>query len=48
MQQFFVDMTIKAEQEEYLSEGVEWTPVKYFDNKIICDMIEDRNRGTKV
>ncbi|XP_050532975.1 unconventional myosin IC [Daktulosphaira vitifoliae] len=45
MQKFFVDMTLKAEQEEYLSEGVEWTPVKYFDNKIICDMIEDRNRG---
>ncbi|XP_050424752.1 unconventional myosin IC [Adelges cooleyi] len=45
MQKFFVDLTLKAEQDEYLNEGVEWTPVKYFDNGIICEMIEDRNRG---
>ncbi|KAI6220129.1 hypothetical protein M3Y99_01614800 [Aphelenchoides fujianensis] len=40
LQQIFIELTLKAEQEEYVSEGIEWTPVDYFNNKIVCDLIE--------
>lgn len=46
MQKLFLDLTLKSEQEEYLNEGIEWTSVEYFDNSIICDMIEERHKGT--
>ncbi len=38
-------MTLKQEQEEYLREGIEWTTVSYFNNKVICDLIEERHVG---
>lgn len=40
LQQLFIELTLKREQEEYAKEGIKWTPVKYFNNKVICDMIE--------
>ena len=40
MQQVFVELTLRAEQEEYSSEGIAWTPVKFFNNKIVCELIE--------
>jgi len=40
LQQVFIELTLKSEQDEYVKEGIEWTPIKYFNNKIICDMIE--------
>lgn len=40
LQQFFIELTLKAEQEEYRREGIDWTPIKYFNNKVVCDMIE--------
>ena len=40
LQQLFIELTLKQEQEEYIREGIEWTPIKYFNNKIICDLIE--------
>ncbi|KAM8960680.1 unconventional myosin-Ih [Pelodytes ibericus] len=45
LQQLFIAMTLKAEQEEYEIEGIEWEPVQYFDNKIICDLIEEKHKG---
>ncbi|EDQ90231.1 uncharacterized protein MONBRDRAFT_18623 [Monosiga brevicollis MX1] len=45
LQQLFVNLTLKAEQEEYEREGVAWVGVEYFDNKIICDLIEDAKSG---
>ena len=27
-------------QEEYVDEGIKWTPIEYFNNKIVCDLIE--------
>lgn len=35
-------MTLKTEQEEYVREQIKWTPIKYFNNKIVCDLIEER------
>ncbi|KAJ1679678.1 class II myosin, partial [Spiromyces aspiralis] len=40
LQQIFIELTLKAEQEEYVRERIEWTPIKYFNNKIVCDLIE--------
>jgi myosin-1 len=45
LQQLFIELTLKSEQEEYLNEGIEWEPVEYFNNKIICDLVEEKHRG---
>lgn len=42
LQQIFIELTLKGEQAEYLNEGIKWTPVNYFDNKIVCDLIESK------
>lgn len=34
LQQLFVELTLRSEQEEYLKEGIEWTAVDFFDNKV--------------
>lgn len=45
LQQLFIELTLKQEQEEYLREGIEWEPVEYFDNKVICNLIEEKHKG---
>ena len=40
LQQIFIELTLKEEQEEYIAEGIEWINVEYFNNAIICDLIE--------
>lgn len=45
LQQIFIELTLKAEQEEYVQEGIKWTPIDYFNNKIVCDLIESKVRG---
>uniref|UniRef100_A0A669C265 Myosin IH n=1 Tax=Oreochromis niloticus TaxID=8128 RepID=A0A669C265_ORENI len=45
LQQLFIELTLKSEQEEYEAEGIEWEPVQFFNNKIICDLIEEKHRG---
>lgn len=45
LQQLFIELTLKQEQEEYLKEGIEWTPIEYFNNQIICDLIEEKHVG---
>lgn len=45
LQQLFIELTLKSEQEEYLKEGIEWEPVEYFDNKVICNLIEEKHKG---
>ncbi|SCW00690.1 LAFE_0C09802g1_1 [Lachancea fermentati] len=40
LQQIFIQLTLKSEQEEYAREQIQWTPIKYFDNKVVCDLIE--------
>ncbi|XP_055066693.1 myosin IEb [Misgurnus anguillicaudatus] len=43
LQQIFIELTLKAEQEEYVQEGIKWTPIEYFNNKVVCDLIESKN-----
>ena len=45
LQQLFIDTCFKAEQEEYLSEGVEWTQVGFFSNAVICQLMDTAGRG---
>ncbi|XP_075301937.1 unconventional myosin-Ia isoform X2 [Opisthocomus hoazin] len=45
LQQIFILMTLKEEQEEYVREGIQWTPVEFFDNTIICNLIESSKCG---
>ncbi|OQR80341.1 myosin-IB-like [Tropilaelaps mercedesae] len=45
LQQLFIELTLRSEQEEYLNEGIEWTAVDFFDNKIICELVEERHKG---
>ncbi|XP_069907560.1 unconventional myosin-Ia isoform X1 [Oryctolagus cuniculus] len=45
LQQVFIEMTLKEEQEEYKREGIPWVKVDYFDNGIICNLIEHDQVG---
>lgn len=45
LQQLFIDTSFKAEQEEYLSEGVEWTQVGFFSNAVICQLMDTPGHG---
>ena len=40
LQQVHIELTLKTEQDCYLREGIKWTPVEYFNNRVICDFIE--------
>ncbi|XP_039611263.1 unconventional myosin-Ib isoform X8 [Polypterus senegalus] len=45
LQQIFIELTLREEQEEYIREGIEWTHIDYFNNAIICDLIENNTNG---
>lgn len=48
LQQIFIELTLKSEQEEYTSEGITWTPISYFNNKVVVDLIESRSNPSGV
>jgi myosin-1 len=43
LQQIFIELTLKMEQAEYVREGIPWKEIEYFDNRIICELIESRS-----
>ncbi|XP_055542171.1 unconventional myosin ID [Wyeomyia smithii] len=45
LQQLFIELVLKQEQEEYRREGIEWTNVEYFNNQIICELVEQQHKG---
>ncbi|XP_068670119.1 unconventional myosin-Ib-like isoform X10 [Montipora foliosa] len=45
LQQIFIELTLQSEQEEYIREGIEWTTIDYFNNAIICDLVEKTHVG---
>lgn len=45
LQQLFISLTLKQEQEEYREEGIEWTDFEYFNNDVILELIEDKRVG---
>ena len=44
LQQIFIELTLKAEQEEYKQENIKWNDIDYFNNKIVCDLIESKSQ----
>jgi myosin-1 len=40
LQQIFIELTLRAEQDEYKSEGIEWTPIPFFNNRIVCELLD--------
>ncbi|XP_066998175.2 unconventional myosin ID [Anabrus simplex] len=45
LQQLFIELVLKQEQEEYRREGIEWQNVEYFNNQVICDLVEQPHKG---
>ncbi|XP_059470337.1 unconventional myosin ID [Neocloeon triangulifer] len=45
LQQLFIELVLKQEQEEYKREGIEWQNIDYFNNQVICDLVEQPHRG---
>ena len=45
LQQLFIELVLKQEQEVYMKEGIEWQHVDYFNNKVICDLVEEQHKG---
>ena len=45
LQQLFIELVLKQEQEEYQREGINWQHIDYFNNKIICDLVEQPIKG---
>ncbi|CAF1179599.1 unnamed protein product [Adineta ricciae] len=45
LQQLFIELVLKQEQEEYERENITWQHVDYFNNKVICDLIEQSRTG---
>ena len=42
---FDTELVLKQEQEEYLREGITWQNIEYFNNQIICDLVEQPHKG---
>ncbi|RMZ97229.1 unconventional myosin-Ic isoform X2 [Brachionus plicatilis] len=42
LHELFIELTLKSEQEEYTAEEIIWEPIDYFNNKIICNLIEQK------
>lgn len=40
-------LPLGSSQEEYVQEGIKWTPIDYFNNKIVCDLIESKVGGSQ-
>ncbi|XP_027623084.1 unconventional myosin-Ig [Tupaia chinensis] len=45
LQQLFIRLVLKQEQEEYAREGITWQSVEYFNNAAIVDLVERPHRG---
>ncbi|KAH7404329.1 hypothetical protein KP509_15G021000 [Ceratopteris richardii] len=45
LQQYFNQHLFKLEQEEYISEGIDWTEVEFIDNQECLELIEKRPLG---
>lgn len=38
----YITITTILSQEEYVQEGIKWTPIEYFNNQIVCELIESK------
>merc|ERR1712127_163489 len=42
LQQIFIELTLKAEQEEYRKEGIQWQEIQFVNNIGLCRLIESK------
>ncbi|KAF9800216.1 hypothetical protein SFRURICE_004429 [Spodoptera frugiperda] len=40
-----IGLVLKQEQEEYAREGIQWTPIQYFNNRVICELVDAPHQG---
>jgi myosin-1 len=45
LHQFITNLTLKEEQEEIIREGLEWSKIEYFNNIVICQLLEHESHG---
>ncbi|XP_041087531.1 unconventional myosin-Id isoform X2 [Polyodon spathula] len=45
LQQLFIQLVLRQEQEEYQREGIPWKHIDYFNNQIIVDLVEQQHKG---
>lgn len=45
LHQSFLQNVLKFQQDLYIREGLEWTKIGFFDNEIICDLIDKPSYG---
>ncbi|XP_046700385.1 unconventional myosin-Ig [Silurus meridionalis] len=45
LQQLFIELILRQEQEEYHREGITWQHIDYFNNQIIVDLVEQAHKG---
>ncbi|UYV60906.1 MYO1D [Cordylochernes scorpioides] len=45
LQQLFLELVLRQEQEEYKREGIAWRPVEFFNNREICRLVEEPHAG---
>lgn len=45
LQQLFIELVLKQQQEEYEKEGIKWVHVEYFNNQVICELIDQPHHG---
>ena len=45
LQQLFIELVLQQEQEEYKREGIQWEHIEYFNNVVICQLIEQQHKG---
>ncbi|KAF4516828.1 hypothetical protein B566_EDAN006222 [Ephemera danica] len=39
------ELVLKQEQEEYRREGIQWQNIDYFNNQVICELVEQPHKG---
>uniref|UniRef100_A0A8C7H5G0 Myosin IG n=1 Tax=Oncorhynchus kisutch TaxID=8019 RepID=A0A8C7H5G0_ONCKI len=45
LQQLFIELILRQEQDEYQREGITWQHIDYFNNQIIVDLVEQPHKG---
>merc|ERR1719427_2153621 len=45
LQQLFIELVLQQEQEEYKKEGIQWEHIDYFNNFIICQLVDESHKG---
>ena len=43
LQQLFIQLVLKQQQEEYVREEIEWVEIHYHNNEPICSLVEGKN-----